>query len=111
MPDISFNREIEEFSLGLSNDGVANQRVSGSTHGGTVTLRMPIRGQASAYDATGAMSENPEMQLLRELIGTVVSKGYADAQGTAAGSDANTAEISGSADVGGFDRGSHGRCF
>lgn len=103
LPDVSFNREIEEFELGASTDGVASDFVAGSTHGGTVTLRMPIRGQASGYDATGAMTENPEMKLIKELIGTSVVKGYADGQGVESGSDANTAELTaGSADVGAF---------
>ncbi len=102
MPDISFAREIEELSLGLDNDGVSDQRVVGSTHGGTVTLRMPLRGQASGYDPTGAMAETPEMKLLAELVGTSTTTAYADADGTAAGSDANTIEVAGTAAVGSF---------
>ncbi len=103
LPDISFNREIEELNLGLDNDGVAPQRVVGSTHGGTVTLRMPLRGQASGYDPTGAMTETPEIKLLKELVGTSAGAGYVDAEGTASGSDANTVEVdAGSLNVGMF---------
>ena len=69
LPDISFNREVEELDLGLDSDGVAPQRVVGSTHGGTFTIRMPLRGQSSAYDATGTMTETPEIKLLKSLSG------------------------------------------
>ena len=102
LPDISFNREIEELDLGLDSDGVAPQRVVGSTHGGTFTIRMPLRGQASGYDATGSMTETPEIKLLKELVGTKEDQSYGDGDGTASGSDANTIEILGSVTPGNF---------
>ena len=102
LPDISFNREIEELDLGLDNDGVAPQRVVGSTHGGTFTIRMPLRGQSSAYDPSGTMTETPEIKLLKELIGTKVDESFVNGDGVASGSDANTVELAGVLTAGAF---------
>ena len=102
MPDISFNREIEELELGLDSDGVAPQKVVGSTHGGTFTIRMPLRGQASGYDATGTMTETPEIKLLKELVGTKLDESYVSDDGTTADSDANSIGLAGVLTAGAF---------
>ena len=102
MPDISFNREIEELELGLDSDGVAPQKVVGSTHGGTFTIRMPLRGQASGYDATGTMTETPEIKLLKELVGTKLDESYVSDDGTTANSDANSIGTIGAVTAGAF---------
>lgn len=96
MPDVSFAREITELDLGLDNDGVAATRVVGSKHGGTFTLSMPLRGQASGYDPTGAITVNPEMTLLADLVGgsqTVAPQ--ADLINGGGTNDANTFECNG----------------
>jgi hypothetical protein len=96
MPSISFARDVETLDLGLPSDGVAPQTVAGSKHGGTFTLSMPLRGQASGYDATGAIAVNPEMTLLADLVGgsqTVAPQ--ADFVAASGDNDANTVEAQG----------------
>lgn len=70
-PQVTFGRELEDLGLSVSADFVNQPRVAGSRHGGTFTFKVPLRGQAAGYDpSAGAPVENPEIQLLREAIGT-----------------------------------------
>ena len=89
-PTINFAREVEDLGLTAAQDFAIEARKVGSKHGGTLSFTVPLRSQPSSYDPTSdAITVNPEMDLLTELIGNGDSYGYSASE-IAGGTDANT---------------------
>ena len=89
-PEISFNQQVEDFSLLTGQPGVEGDVVPGSEHGGTITLTMPLRSQASTYNAAAdTPAASPEFDLIAECFGGTASTSYNGSE-VAAIPDGNT---------------------
>jgi hypothetical protein len=69
-PEITKGRDIEDLNLSVESDFTVQPRVVGSRHGGTFTFNVPLRSQVDGYTVASSLSQNPELILLEDLIGT-----------------------------------------
>lgn len=73
-PEFSMGRDVEDLNLSVESDFSIRPRAVGSRHGGTFTITVPIRSQLSTYDDPAeALTQNPELLLIEDLMGARAS--------------------------------------